>query len=84
MGIQASENDSEGRKTIRQIERAVLRQTERGGRRKTKARQNVPATSSQSSLAKGQVTGFQNCADTFGNCSVPSLVCFLSTSLDHV
>ena len=26
MGIQASENDSEGRKTIRQIERAVLRQ----------------------------------------------------------
>lgn len=28
MGIQASENDSEGRKTIRQIERAALRQTE--------------------------------------------------------
>lgn len=84
MGIQASENDSEGKKTIRRIERAVLRQAESGGRRKTKARQNVPATSSQSSPAKGQVAGFQNCADTFSNCSVPSLVCLLSTSQDHV
>lgn len=73
-----------GKKTIRRIERAVLRQAESGGRRKTKARQNVPATGSQSSPAKGQVAGFQNCADTFSNCSVPSLVCLLSTSQDHV